>query len=47
MISQRTLGLVNHVCQLVRQQGIPMGGLQCVFVGDFKVGDSRTINFAL
>ena len=37
MISEKTLNMVDHVCQEVRGQNIPMGGLQSIFVGDFKV----------
>lgn len=35
MISERTLGLVDVVCRDIRDPMKPMGGLQCIFVGDF------------
>jgi hypothetical protein len=38
MISQKTLFCIDSICRHVRQTDLPMGGLQTILVGDFKVG---------
>ena len=35
MISMRTLDQIDVVCRLAKDSAKPMGGLQCIFVGDF------------
>lgn len=35
MISEKILHQVEHVCRIVRDQDLCMGGLQCIFVGDY------------
>ena len=35
MVSARTLDFVNHICQYLKKNDLVMGGIQCIFVGDF------------
>ena len=37
MVSERTMSLLDDVCKHIRGNEAPMGGLQTIFVGDFKV----------
>ena len=35
MLSANTVDMVDRVCQMIRRDGRPFGGMQIIFVGDF------------
>lgn len=52
MLDARTLTLVDKVCRAIKNGGLPFGGMQVVFVGDFfqlppiSDGDGNAVQFA-